>query len=195
MTSTPFLYSSSTSSLLTTTWVTVLLVSWWWRRCSLVEWSWSLLVDRWGNPAMLVDTLTPNMAGDMAHFLNYRHFLLDLKASLISRNPHLIGMKMLFFLVTEMLAFARMIASLILARNVLLLLLITFTMLQGEDLNLDMAEVSLVTILAMGDMFKAAYVVFKPEVLIPDTIEAHLVMHGPFLLQIALVTWFTETQI
>ena len=195
MISTPFLSSSSTSSLLTSTWVAVLLVSWWWRRCYLVEWSWALLVNRWGNPAMLVDTLTPNMAGDMAHFLNYRHFLLDLKASLISRNPQLLGIKMLFSLVTEMLAFARMIASLILARNFLLLLLIAFAMLQGEDFNLDMAEVNLVVLLAMGDMIKAAYVVCKPEVLMHDSMEAHMVMHGPFLLQIVMVTWFTETQI
>ena len=94
-----------------------------------------------------------------------------------------------------MLAIARMIASLILARNFLLLLLITFNMLHCDNFNLDMTEVRVVTNLAMGEMFKTANMVCKPGVLMPDTLDAHLAMHEPFLLQMVLVTWFTEPQI
>ena len=144
---------------------------------------------------MLVDTLTPNMAGDMAHFLNYSHFLVDLRASLLSMNLHMIGVKMLFCLVIEMLAFSRMIASLILVRNFLLLLMMIFFLMQGNENNFDMAQVNLVTVVATVDMMKAAYVVYKPEVLIPDTMEAHIFMHGPFFVQLLLVSCLTETKI
>jgi hypothetical protein len=65
-----------------------------------------------------------------------------------------------------MLAIARMIAYLILAGNVLLLLLITFNMLLGDDFNLDMSGVGVVTILALGDIFKTANVVCKPSDLV-----------------------------
>ena len=188
MISTVFPMSSSSSSLLSTTWLSTIFFTWCWRRCSLVEWSWTLLVDRWGDPALLVDNMTPNMAGDMEHFLNYSHFLLDLRANLISMNLHMIGVKMLFCLVVEMLAFSRMIASLVLVRNFLLLLMMIFFLMQGNEINLDLAQVNLVTVLVTVDMMKAAYVVYKPQVLIPDTMEAHIVIHGPFFVQLFLVS-------
>ena len=144
-----------------------------------------------GQPCLAGGQPTPSMAGDIDHFLNYKHFMLDLRYSLVNRNPHMIGVKMLFFLMTEMLAFARMLASIVLVRNTLFLLMVVFAILQGNGFFSSMTDLHLLTILAVVDAIKAAYVVFLPEVLIPDTMVAHLVVHGPFLVQMVLVNWFT----
>jgi len=63
-----------------------------------VEWSWTLFVDRVGNPAvvLMLDNLSPSIAGDMQQqFISYWHFLDDLRINLFSSNFHLLGVKLL----------------------------------------------------------------------------------------------------
>ena len=191
MASTDLPLTTSSSFLLTIFSLSILFLSWCWRRSSLVEWAWALLVERWGNPALLVDNITPNLAGDMATFLKYKHFLFDLRTSLVTWNLNMIDLKVFFFLMTEMLAFTRVVASVILIRNILVLLMLSILQRDGSS---DMTDVSLITFLVLVDMIKAAYVVYRPVVLIPDTIEAHLVMHMPVIVQMILVSLFEETQ-
>merc|ERR1712142_1142340 len=97
------------TSFLSFTWQSIILLNWVWRRLSLVEWSWTLLVHRMGNPAtvLMLDNLSPSMAGDMQHYTSYRHFLEDLRISFFSRNFDMLGMRVYFATFVQMLAFLR----------------------------------------------------------------------------------------
>ena len=149
-----------------------------------------------GNPArvLMMDTLTPNVAGDMNHFTSYSHYLQDLKYRAISGDFDFFELKILFSITVELLAFFRMCALLILIRNFLLLLMIAF---DTENMvwlfNLEVEEVRMLSILIMVDMLKQTYVVFKPEVLMLDTREALLVFNIPFTAQLLVRTWFGRT--
>ena len=98
-------------------------------------------------------------------------------------------MHVLFLISVELLALFRLCAALIFTRNLILLLMIAF---DTETLvlmfNFDVNEVDMVLTMVMVDMMKNAYVVYKPEVLMLDTVEAQLVLHVPFLAQLLLVT-------
>ena len=192
-----FSLSSSLMPLIRIVWMITILVFWLWRRSSLVEWSWRLLTHRMGNPAMvlMMDNLTPNMAGDMQHFTSYSHFLQDLRFRFLSGDFDFLGVKILFLISVEMLAFIRMSALLTLTRNFIFLFMMVF---ETEKFvlmfSMEVEEVSMVSTMIIVDMLKQAYVVYKPEVLMLDTVEAQLVLHVPFIAQLLLVNaWVGET--
>ena len=163
-----------------------------------MEWSWRLLTHRMGNPAMvlMMDNLTPNMAGDMQHFTSYSHFLQDFRFRFLSGDFDFLGVKILFLISVEMLAFIRMSALLTLTRNFILLFMMAFETKKFVLMfSMEVEEVSMVSTMIMVDMLNQAYVVYKPEVLMfDDTVEAQLVLYVPFIAQLLLENaWVGET--
>ena len=193
-----FSLSSSLMPLIRIIWMITILVIWYCRRSSLVEWSWRLLTHRMGNPAMvlMMDNLTPNMAGDMPHFTSYSHFLQDLRFRFLSGDFDFLGVRILFLITVEMLAFFRMRAPLIVTRNFILLFMVAFETKKFVLMfSMEVEEVSMVSTMIIVDMLKQAYVVYKPEVLMfDDTVEAQLVLYVPFIAQLLLENaWVGET--
>jgi len=179
-------------------WMFTIFVLWLWRRRSQVEWSWRLLTHRMGNPAMvlMMDNLAPNMAGDMPHFTSYSHFLQDLRIRFLSGDFDFLCAKIFFLIAVEMLAFTRIFSLLILNRNFILLLMMAFESKKFVFmLNLGLNEGSMMssTIIMLLDMLYAAYIAYKPEMLLLDTVEAQIVFLVLFIAQLLLKTWAGET--
>ena len=89
----------------TITFFSSLVLIYWMRRKSLTNRRWSSLMELLGNPPLMLRPLVPFIAGDSNGFLNYKHFLLDLRTSIINRNVHMIKYKILIFGHVELEAF------------------------------------------------------------------------------------------
>ena len=168
-------------------WWTLLLVVWWIFRPRILVWSWNLLVTRWGNPAGLIQRLRiPSMAGDMSTFLNYQHFLSDLKESVKRDDRHMMGVKILFFLVTEILAFSRIFTVMIFLRNLGILFCLNFYF-DEVSFQGDKSGFVILAAFLLMDLLNAGYILWHPEALIPDRLEYWVAIHGVFLLKILIL--------
>ena len=90
----------------------VLLLSWVGRRRLTMK-SWGMLIQDFGNPPMMLMPKAPFHAGDIGQssYLNYKHFIFDLRTSIKVRNFHQLFNRILIVLYVELLALNSVIYS------------------------------------------------------------------------------------